>query len=201
MNKNARFTTGKGIAMYAYLQQPDTQFVSEGVYTLQLLLNPNETSTTQLIESLKGVLKDYLETDDRAKSAIEQAKKTKKAIEYNPLYVENDDGEYVFKFKQKARSVSKSGVEYNFKVKVVDSQKMPMTEEVGNGSKVRVCFTANPYVMMGRTLTIGLSLRPVAVQVIELRDRTAGGDDFGFDCEDSGFTSNGSSGLDMDCPF
>lgn len=198
---NNRLTTGKGIAMYAYLQNPDTHFVSEGVYTLQLLLNPNEQSTISLIDSLKGILKTYIETDDRAKNAIEQAKKSKKTIEYIPLYGENDSGDYVFKFKQKARSVSKSGVEYNFKVKVVDSQKMPMTEEVGNGSKVRVCFTANPYVMMGRTLTIGLSLRPVAVQVIELRDRTSGGDDFGFDCEESGFTSSGSSGLDMDCPF
>ena len=76
-------------------------------------------------------------------------------------------GNYLFKFKQKAKIHTKDGRVIDMKVALVDASRTPTSVNVGGGSEIKIAATVFPYAMSHNQI-IGLSLRPSAVQILSL---------------------------------
>lgn len=180
-----RFTSPKGEAEYPYLNEPDTKFNPDGDYKVNMIFE-DDKATRDMISKLEKVLDDFYENDETVKSARKPPVK-------NEIYEELDDGRLLMKFKQKAIIRTKAGKEFEKKVRIFDAKGKPMDDAIGGGSILKVCFEASPYYIPS-TRMVGLSLKPVAVQVIELK--TFGGADnaesYGFG-EEEGFVSEAES--------
>lgn len=176
--KKPRFITPLGEANYPYLNKPDTKFDADGVYRVNL--NLDDTPEFQaLITKLEGILSEF------KKEAVEQGKKINGV---KPLFeTDEQTGRPYMKFKQKAFIRSKKGGDpIEVKIGLFDKNNRPLTDEIGRGSLIKVCFEAIPY-HMASTKMIGLSYRVVAVQVRELRirDNLDDGASYGFEADDS----------------
>lgn len=180
---NPRFVTPKGEAMYAKVLNPDTKFDPEGVYKIDLLVDRSEAQ--DLIDKLEAVRDDYLENGDVVKAVRE--KNSKVRINVADVFEETDDGRAKFKFKQKAKITTKTGQTYDKKVAIFDSKVKPIQVEVGNGSTVKVSFSVQPY-YMASTKTVGVSLKLIAVQVINLVEKGFN-ESAGFEAEE-GYEGN-----------
>ena len=181
---NIRFTTPTGFAQYPYLNSPDTKFNPEGDYKVNLLL-PEDTKTKELIDKLDAVLIKFMETSDDVKRAIAQ----RKTVTKGDIVTYDEEGNVVFKFKQKAVIHTKDGKDLKVSIPIFDSKGKPCNGAmIGSESKIKVNFSVFPY-YMPTTKTCGLSLRPVAVQVIELVEPKASGtaESYGFGEEEGGF--------------
>lgn len=158
------FTTPKGIAQYPYLSKPDVKFNPEGDYKVNLEVPKKEAE--DLIEKLIEIRDEFIEEADNVQKVIRSGKRILKA----DLFEEDDDGNVIFKFKQKAVITKKNGDKINVKIAHFDAKGKPCTGvNIGGGSVIRVNFTVMPYYMPS-TKMVGLSLRPVAVQVIDLKE-------------------------------
>jgi hypothetical protein len=180
-----KFVTPKGTAVWPHLNTPDTKFVTEGEYHTKLRIPADEAQP--LIEQLEDIRKAYLAEAIRKDPKVKQFKMA-------DLYEEEVDdqgdltGNYLFKFKQKAVINTRAGTTLNMKVALFDSQKKPTDVSIGGGSVIRVAATAIGYAMPS-TKMVGLSLRPSAIQIIELSGGAGAGADV-FAVED-GFVGDG----------
>ena len=173
------FVTPKGVAIWPKLNKPDTKFNADGEYTVKLRIPAEEA--TDLIETLEGIRDAYKEMAVKKDPKVKQYKMA-------DLYEEEVDdqgdltGAYLFKFKQKATITNRQGQTVNMKVALFDSQKKPTDALIYGGSIIRVAASAIGYAMPS-TKMVGLSLRPSAVQIIELVTAGASGAQ-AFDVED-----------------
>lgn len=176
-----RFTTPVGTALWPHLNEPDTKFDKDGSYSVNLVLDKEQTENIK--EKLAGVLEEFI--------ASGESKTKKKA----PMPIKEDKdqdgkptGNYQIKFKLRAVGQSR-GERWEQRPALFDSQGQPLTEQIGNGSKIKVGAEVVPYsTAMAGT---GVTLRLKAVQVIELSG--SGGDNFeawSFSKEE-GFTTSG----------
>lgn len=192
----------KGIAVFPWLNKPDTKWKPEGEYKVTLRIGGEEG------EAFKAAI------DARAAKALEEAKRelieaakgdgkklgaAKRAIEemkvLSPVKPAYDDeghetGEYEFSFKTKATVTDrKSGSSMPKKLPLFDAKRNPMTDNVWGGSVLKVAFEYMPYYNPA-TKQVGVSLRMSAVQVIELVSSGGGNaQNFGFGDED-GFVAS-----------
>lgn len=159
-----QFVTPKGVAVWPSLNNPDTKFVAEGEYHTKLRVSSDEAAS--FIQQLEGIREAYLADAVRRDPKVKQYKMA-------DLYEEEVDdqgdltGNYLFKFKQKAVIQTRSGSTLNMKVALFDSQRKPTTVQIGGGSVLRIAGAAIGYAMPS-TKMVGLSLRPSAVQIIQL---------------------------------
>lgn len=159
-----QFVTPKGVAVWPSLNNPDTKFVAEGEYHTKLRVSADEAAS--FIQQLEGIREAYLADAVRRDPKVKQYKMA-------DLYEEEADdqgdltGNYLFKFKQKAVIQTRSGSTLNMKVALFDSQRKPTTVQIGGGSVLRIAGSAIGYAMPS-TKMVGLSLRPSAVQIIQL---------------------------------
>ena len=176
--KIVRYVSPKGIAMYPWVLTADTAFVKEGVYHIQLECPQDDPKTTELVEKLTVIL-------DKEHDAL--SKEKKKKLNKIPFFEESEDGKHlVFKFKQNKIIKRKDGTTSEVKIPLFDAKGKPITKEIklGNGSVCRISFTVAPY-YNATNKGVGLSLRLVAVQVIELVEYSAGNaESYGFDEEE-----------------
>ena len=179
--------TPKGTAVWPKLNKPDTKFNVDGEYTVKLRLTANESH--DLIKQLEGLRDEYQTAQSKADPKIAR-------YSLSPVYeAEADDngdltGFNLFKFKQNAKIKLREGSTRDMKVAIYDSNKAPTTTEVTGGSTLRVAGTVFCYAMPSTKL-VGVSLRPTAVQVIELASGFGGNADAlaMFDKED-GFVAD-----------
>lgn len=181
--KKPRYTTPLGIAMYPWLNKPDTKFNPDGEFKVNL-----EVAATAA-QSLVTFL------DEQFTQAVAKAKKEnpgKKIKEGSPGYEVNEEtGNVVFKFKTKAKVTTKTGDTFDQKVALFDAKGKPLVQapNIGGGSKIKVAFEIFPYYtsMVGA----GLSLRVKAAQVIDLVEFTGGGSagSYGFG-EEEGYEAS-----------
>jgi hypothetical protein len=173
---NEKMTTPKGIALYPYLDKPDTKFDDIGVYQLSLRL-PKEEGT-QLQNTIQEILNKHT---DLIK------KQTGKDPKIQPIPVRENtdaDGNEVldFKFKLRPQLRTRSGEIIEQRPQVFDAGLKPMNSTpVGNGSLVKVAFIAAPY---QAPIGAGVSLRLSAVQVLELVRYSGGAESNGFASEE-----------------
>ena len=196
--KLARITTPKGIAKYPWLSRPDTQFNTDGVFKVNLLIPAAEA--VGLCAVLDKAADDALAlAKSQAKTPL-QAKGMLRAAPYGPALDDagEDTGNIEFKFKMNARVTFSDGKTRDMKPAFFDAKGLAMDEcpNVYGGSVLRVNFSPAPY-YAASSKQAGVSLRINAVQIVELV--TGGGGSatgFGFAEEADGFdgTAGQSSG-------
>lgn len=177
-----RYTTPKGFAQYPHLKEPDMKFNPEGVFSVTMRFEAMTDELKKLIEKLEAI------QDKAFDEAVSEANAmNKKKIHKADLYLEDDEGNVYLKFKQNAVIKKKDGSTANVKLAHFDSKGKPVDVNVGRDSVIRLSFTATPYFMQS-TKTVGLSLRPVAVQVIKLNEFGGNSaEDYGFSAEEEGY--------------
>lgn len=200
MNKNKapRYVTPLGVAQYPWLVEPDTKFNPDGDYKVNMLFGDTKNADLQyMLDDLGSTLEEFYQSLINDPKYSKYASKIHKA----DLYEEDADGNIVMKFKQRAVIKSIKGT-YDVKIPIFDSKGKPLSDiKLGGGSKIKLCFSVSPY-FVPSTKMCGLSLRPVAVQVIELKEWTEGGtmQAYGFDSED-GYEDTDVESLQDDPPF
>jgi hypothetical protein len=174
MAKNVKFTTPAGIARYPWLNKADTKWKPEGEYKVTVVVPKKEA--TALIK---------LCTEARAEVAKQN--KTKKLAEL-PISPETDDqgnetGNMLIKCAVKCREG------WDRKPKLFDAAGNRIDVRVGGGSKIKV--NVEVYAWFAASLGAGVTLQPVAVQVLDLVEAGEGGtaESYGFGKEE-GFVSD-----------
>ena len=163
-NAQEKIVSPKGIAVYPWLNRPDTKFSADGDFKVTLKVSADEAAP--FIKKLDDIISNYHE---------EKAKADPKIAGYSvspPYEEETDDqgnltGNYLFKFKQKAVIHTKDGRTIDMKVALFDASRTPTNVNVGGGSKIKIAATVFPYAM-NTTKSVGLALRPSAVQILSL---------------------------------
>ena len=189
-NKIVRYTTPKGIAQYPWVIEADTKFIKEGQYHVQLDVPKS------LAEGMITKLTELLEAEYN-KLCKEKGKKLNKI----PFFDEVDDNTLQFKFKQNKVIHRQDGQTNEVKIPLFDAKGKPIGNKIklGNGSTIKVSYTVAPY-YNATNKGVGLSLRLVAIQVIELVEYSAGNaESYGFG-EEEGYESSDES-KDDDPPF
>jgi hypothetical protein len=146
-----------GRVSFAKLDEPDTRFFQDGVYSITLEIPP-ESSTEFLLE-LDLLMKKSLE---EAKVASGNKRIKAALIPYELL----GDQTVKLRFKMKAGGIGPNGERWSKKPEVFDADLNPIDPYIPSGSTARVSFIPSNYYtsLMGA----GISLRLTAVQVKDL---------------------------------
>jgi hypothetical protein len=191
-SKLPRLTSPKGVAKYPWLSSPDTQFNSDGVYKVSLLIDREEAR--ELCEVLDKAAGEALA---EAKSNAKSPAIAKQITMAPPYHVVTDDegeetGQIEFRYKMNALVKFKDGTIKAMKPFIFDAfgKQMPVCPNVYGGSILKVNFSPAPYYAASNK-SAGVSLRMNAVQIVELVSGQGGSaTGFGFAKEDDGFDSN-----------
>lgn len=162
-NNNVRIVTPIGISQYAWLTTPDTQFDADGHYKTNLIVSAKESQSV-----VKAI-------DDEMKKSITLAKEKTKGKEpkmanlpFEEEIIEGKPtGNLIFKFKTKAKIITRDGKVIPNKVAIFDSSGKPMVDaNVWSGSEMKVSAELIPYytAMAGA----GVSMRLRACQIVKL---------------------------------
>lgn len=156
--KKPSFMTAKGTASYPYLQpgRPDTQFDSEGIYKVQLMVDADQAKP--MLEQLRSIANDEFGKD--AKSAN------------MPFKVDEETKKVIFTVKSRwsPKFVDASG-------KFIPEAAVPA---IFGGSTLKCAGKVSAYSVGGRS---GLSLALNAVQIVDLAEQTGG---VQFEAEEEG---------------
>lgn len=195
--KAPRYTTPLGVAQYPWLVEPDTKFNPDGDYKVNMLFGDKDNEHLKLIlKDLANILEEYYQGVITDPKYAKVASKIQKA----DIYEEDTDGNIVMKFKQKAILKSIKGT-HEVKIPLFDSKGKPLSNiKLGGGSKIKLCFSVAPYYVPS-TRMCGLSLRPVAVQVIELKEWAEGGTMQAYGFKDEDGYEGAEAAEDDDPPF
>jgi len=176
----------KGNSKWAKVFEPDTRFVPEGEYSIQVVMP--EAESVAVCEQLETLVDQEYDKSVKEKPALKANLSKRAVFEKEVDQNGNETGNVVFKTKLKAAIKSKDGRVYHQKVSVVDTKKQPLdpATAVGNGSLVKVAVEPFPY-MMQSTKQVGVSLRLKAVQVIDLVEYGNVADAFD---EEDGYVAN-----------
>ena len=209
--KAPRFATPKGVAVYPWLNKPDSKFNAAGEFKTSLMITGEDfdRALKHKLEAFDGKsIRELLDeaADANFETAKEEADRAhKKLVERVDPYSEvldedgNGTGDYLIKFKLLHKVTPKNGKPFTQRPALLDSKRKPTTAPIFGGSIIKVIFEINPYVMTDkkgnkvRSIDAGLSLRMKAVQVIELSAGQNAYDDM-LD-EEEGFEDDG-SGVD-----
>lgn len=179
--KTLRFTTAKGIAQYPWIFEADTKYDADGQYHIQLIVSKKDA--TDMIQRLSAMLDEFKAQTEKEKN---------KKVGTMDFFEETPEGDSVqFKFKQKRVLRRKDGSTLDVKIPVFDScgGAVSANSKMGTGSTVKICYSPLPY-YNAVTKSVGLSLRLVAVQVLNLVSYEGGGAKaFGFSDEEGGYVS------------
>lgn len=191
-----KILTPPGTVKFAHIGKPNILFNPDGVYSVDLILDPAEPSVQALVarcsEMAAKAKTDFLaaETDPKKKKALASF------AEHGPFTQDldkegNETGMIVFRAKQSAMVRVKGKDPFAKTVSVFDTKRSPMTNKnVGRGSVIRVAGLANPFVMPSNRL-VGITVWLEAVQVIEMQEFGGqGAESYGFGDEE-GYTGGG----------
>lgn len=170
-NKYQRLTSPKGIARFPWLNKPDTKFSDVGDYKVDLVMDKKDAEP--LVKRITSIRDEFAKKEGAKKKAN------------LPFAFEEDDngnktGRVIVKFKVKAMTG-----DWDRKPKLFDAKGNRITDaNVGGGSVLKVSFDA--YTWNVASLGAGITLQPVAVQVLELVEFEGGGSasEFGFGAEE-----------------
>ena len=172
--------TPKGEAFWLKMIRPETKYNPAGIYEGELILRGEEA------EQFKSIVNKHI-TDAVAEHTVDGKKPKKADAPYKPHVVDGQDDGISFKFKMKAKYETRKGDVITQKPVVVDAKGNPITDpefSIGNGSIVKIAYKPRTWSVTGRGC--GITLTPMAVQVINHVPYSANSDGFGFD-EEEGF--------------
>jgi len=157
----------KGNALWAKVFEPDTRYVPEGEYSIQVVVP--ETEAAEVCEQLENMAQAKLAEVVKEQPKLKNVLSTRTPFEDETDETGNPTGNVLFKTKMKARIKSRDGRVYEQKPAVVDAKRTPLdgSQLIGNGSLVKVAVEPVSY-MMQSTKQVGVTLRLKAVQIINL---------------------------------
>ena len=162
-NSYVKVVSPVGVSQYAWLTTPDTRFDETGHYKTNLILKTKEAQP--LMAQINAEIKKSL--------TLAKEKAKGKSIKQAPSPFEDElidgkpSGNVIFKFKTKAKIITKDGKVIPNRVALFDSTGKPMIDaNVWSGSEMKVSAELIPYytAMAGA----GVSMRLRAVQVTKL---------------------------------
>lgn len=169
--KAKNYVTPDGVAKYAHLNQPQTNFKAQGVYGVHLILDPNDTTVAAWLEGLEAA-----ETKAFADAQKENPKAVNKTVLVKADTSEDSDGNHiptgkvVVKFSHDASGTRKDKTEWTWKPDLFDALGTPLPKGivVYGGSKIAVSYQMKNVLMP--TGDFYLSLKLQGVQVLSLVD-------------------------------
>lgn len=191
--------TPPGVVGFPKLFEPDRKFNADGVYSVRMFVDPNDTAWEEFIAKAKQVEEDgYQETlKEKKKKVLKRS--TPWLKEETDKETGEPTGRLYFDAKMKASGISKKagaeGKPWSMRPTVLDSKKNIISKDpgVGGGSTLRLKVELKPY--FTDALGYGMSVPLRAAQIVTLvkysRDDSAG-----FDAEDGGFDSSGGDALE-----
>ena len=189
--KKPRYITPVGVAVYPYLDKPDTKFKEEGEFRTKLRMSAE--AAAPIIELVDAEMAEAKKIE-KLIEATKKLPKGKTIPENTPYKNAVDDqgdetGEIEFNFAATASGVSKkNGKPWTRTIDIFDAKKKKMTGGIWSGSKLKVAYTIGSYFINAK-VGYGVKLYLEAVQVIELvqgGNRNAEGYGFG---EEEGYES------------
>jgi len=193
----AKFTTPRGVLVYPHLTEADTKFIKpDGEYHTKFALDAGSKEAKALTKKLDAIMDEYIESnpEELTKAKLQKAGRA-------DLYEEevDDEGEetgrIIFKFKLKARVVTKTK-SWDQKPRLFDGNAKAIESDVNpwTGSEAKISAEVFPYYMES-TKQFGLSLRCIAVQILTMVTGSgASASDFGFGEEDDSYSDDSSAG-------
>jgi hypothetical protein len=184
--KYVTLTSEKGVAVWPWLNAPDTKFDARGVYKVQLAHDPNDAKQRAYLDALE-------EAHEQAVAVIKKENpKLKNSLNVNPVTKAevNDEGDetgrVLVSFKMYATSQDPKTKEVKTRVpRFFDAKGKPLVKppRIGGGSVLKLAYQISPY-LNGKNA--GITLYLSAVQIIELVEFGGGGSAaaFGFGQED-----------------
>ena len=198
MAKPKRMTTPAGIAKWPWLVRPNTKY--DPAWSTNLVLDIEEAQ--DLMKALDAEAEQaYKETIAKLKKEKKAAaaKQVRKKPPYEMVYDEEGEetGQVEFKFKQKCQ-VKKDGKVIDLAPpRLFDAKGKPIKNvAIYGGSIIKVCFMPIPYYIPS-SKEAGVSLRLIAVQVIDLVSAGGRAEDFGF-TEEDGYEYDGNDDFSDD---
>lgn len=169
--KAKNYVTPDGVAKYAHLNQPQTNFKAQGVYGVHLILDPNEPTVAAWIEGLKAE-----EAKGFAAAQQENPKAVNKTVLIKPDTSKDSDnndiptGKVVVKFSHDASGTRKDKAEWTWKPDLFDANGTPLPKGVVvyGGSRIAVAYQMKNVLMP--TGDYYLSLKLQGVQILSLVD-------------------------------
>ena len=182
-NSYVKVVSPVGVSQYAWLTTPDTRFDETGHYKTNLILNSKDSQ----------VLKTQISAEIKKSLTLAKEKAKGKSIKQAPSPFEDElidgkpSGNVIFKFKTKAKIITKDGKVIPNRVALFDSTGKPMIDaNVWSGSEMKVSAELIPYytAMAGA----GVSMRLRAVQVTKLVEGgSSNAKGYGFDKVKDGY--------------
>ncbi len=180
--------TPVGRAKYPHLTTPNVKFNPAGALETKLILTEAEAAP------IKAAYDAAYEEFYREECTNQRKKELKRATT-SPFSSElRDDGSatgnVIISFKDTASYKDKvSGNVIQKRLRIVDSQKKDVKQEVWGGSEIKLAYIFKPWYTAA--LGFGMGLRPMAVQVISLVSKGDGGAALGgFDVEEGGYVAD-----------
>lgn len=165
-----RYVSPKGTAIWPRLNQPDTKFDADGVYSAKLAFDGDDDAANKLIADLTAVreaaFKQYISENPKFKKVAKQ-------VDFFSAELDDEGeetGRTLMNFKMKAKvTAKKTGKVYVMKPVIVNAKKVILKNppNIGGGSQLKVSFEVMPY-FNAKDKEFGLSLRLVGVQIIDL---------------------------------
>ena len=175
----------KGTAKYCHLNEPNKRFDPEfGTYSCDLVIDKEQA------DAIKATLRPLYEEELRE---VQEANAGKK-ITQREFPIDEVEGGYLIKVKQKAGGRRRDGSEYHLSIALYDSTGKPLDPDVKvwGGSQVNVAF--RPKFYYTAAVGFGVTFELQAVQVIQLGEggvSSIAASAFGFTTEEEGFVNGG----------
>lgn len=192
-----KLNTPVGIGQYAYLETPDFEYNDAGDWKVKLFMDP----TNDDVKTMMATMDDLMEKAMPYFLSLAKTTKAKKAVipsENTPYYFETDDedeptGRIFINPKSLASGKTKEDETWKRKMPIFDAQGIRITEKlnIGSGTKMRVSLNLRAY--FNAKLGVGISVRLVAVQIIDLKQFGGGvqtAEDAGFGVVEGGFSAD-----------
>ena len=196
--KGRDITSPKGKAMWCKVKEPDFEYNDKGMYSTNLVCDPNEPAVKQFIASLEEI-RDIALAETKETLGVKGEKYVARDV-----FTEEEDregnatGNIIFKFKMN-NVADRTASGNSDKIFVVDAKRNPMNELplVGNGSEIRCVAFANPYTAPN-TKEVGISLIWTKMQIIKLVEYSKGGSADEFEEEDGYANETAAASADFD---
>jgi hypothetical protein len=201
--KAPKFVSPKGVAIFPWLDKPDTKFKAEGEYRVKLRM-PAEAAAP-LIEKLEAIRQAAIK-----EASKDPKRKGKKVKEQDPPWsnVTDDDGnetgDVEFNFKRTASGVSKkTGQPWAIKPDLFgsDGEALPADVRIFGGSVLKIAFSVTSYDTAAAGVGVKLNLDGVKVLKLVESSRSAESYGFGDDTDDDDTdtsTDEGTAGAGAD---
>jgi hypothetical protein len=188
-----RYISCEGVAVYPWLNKPDTKFVPAGmtaeewggVFKTGLRVPSAEFAGSAYRDGL--TFKAFLDqlVDQSFEEARTEHPKDKKLIKRTfPYKDETDDegedtGNVLINFKQNARIKRRDGQVIEVKIPLFNARGEAITDAIYGGSIIKVAFTVRN-TWMAKDKEAGIRLDIAAVQILKLVKTSRSASDFGF---------------------